>query len=86
MQDILLEPYGAEILKLSGGPDHGAHGVLCDRHTGGLCHRRDARWDVNADPYRIAGFGALAGVFAFAAVIFSAPLSLGVCCFGSARG
>ena len=28
----------------------------------------------NADPYRIAGFGAVAGLFAFAAVIFSAPL------------
>ena len=29
----------------------------------------------NADPYRIAGFGAAAGIFAFAAVIFAAPLN-----------
>ncbi len=29
----------------------------------------------HADPYRVAGFGAVAGVFAFAAVIFSAPLN-----------
>jgi BCD family chlorophyll transporter-like MFS transporter len=74
MQDILLEPYGAEILKLTVGQTTAltaffAIGTLCGF---GLAARTLSR---DADPYRIAGFGAVAGVFAFAAVIFSAPLS-----------
>lgn len=74
MQDILLEPYGAEILKLSVGQTTAltaffAVGTLCGF---GLAARTLGQ---NADPYRIAGFGAVAGVFAFVAVIFSAPLN-----------
>ncbi|WP_295850724.1 BCD family MFS transporter [Tardiphaga sp.] len=74
MQDILLEPYGAEILKLTVGQTTAltaffAVGTLCGF---GLAARTLGR---DADPYRIAGFGAVAGVFAFAAVIFSAPLN-----------
>ncbi|MBB5049730.1 BCD family chlorophyll transporter-like MFS transporter [Rhodopseudomonas rhenobacensis] len=72
MQDILLEPYGAEVLKLTVGQTTAltaffALGTL----TGfGLA----ARWlGRNADPYRVAGFGAVAGIFAFAAVIIAAP-------------
>ena len=73
MQDILLEPYGAEILRLTVGQTTAltaffAIGTL----TGfGIAARTLGR---GADPYRIAGFGAAAGVFAFSAVIFSAPL------------
>ena len=37
-----------------------------------------------ADPYRLAGFGALAGLLAFSAVIFAAPLQ-SLCCSPSAR-
>ena len=57
-----------------GRADHGA-----DRASS-----RSARWPASrsppaalgrdADPYRLAAFGALAGVFAFSAVIFAAPL------------
>ena len=74
MQDILLEPYGAEILKLTVGQTtvltaFFALGTL----TGfGFAARTLGR---GADPYRIAGFGAVVGVFAFSAVIFSAPLN-----------
>ncbi|MET0220911.1 MAG: BCD family MFS transporter [Tardiphaga sp.] len=73
MQDILLEPYGAEILKLTVGQTTAltaffAIGTLAGF---GLAARTLGR---QADPYRVAGFGAVAGVFAFAAVIFSAPL------------
>ena len=74
MQDILLEPYGAEILKLSVGQTTAltaffAIGTLAGF---GFAARTLGR---GADPYRIAGFGAVVGVFAFSAVIFAAPLS-----------
>lgn len=73
MQDILLEPYGAEILKLSVGQTTAltaffAIGTLAGF---GLAAKTLGR---SADPYRLAGFGAVAGVFAFAAVIFAAPM------------
>ncbi len=72
MQDVLLEPYGAEVLGWSvsqttfltalfaGGML--AAFVLSSRLLGG-----------GSDPIRIAGAGALLGTFAFAAVIFAAP-------------
>jgi MFS transporter, BCD family, chlorophyll transporter len=74
MQDILLEPYGAEILNLTVGQTTAltAFFALGTLAGFGLAARTLGR---NADPYRIAGFGAVAGVFAFSAVIFSAPLS-----------
>lgn len=73
MQDILLEPFGGEILGLGVGATTLLTAMLA---TGtlvgfGLAARALAG---GADPYRLAGFGALAGVFAFAAVVFSAPL------------
>ena len=69
MQDILLEPYGAEILKLTVGQTTAltAFFALGTLAGFGLAARTLGR---NADPYRIAGFGAVAGVFAFSAVIF----------------
>jgi BCD family chlorophyll transporter-like MFS transporter len=72
MQDILLEPYGAEILKLSVGQTTAltAFFALGTLAGFGLAARTLGR---NADPYRIAGFGAVAGMFAFAAVIIAAP-------------
>ncbi len=74
MQDILLEPYGAEILKLSVGQTTAltaffAMGTLVGF---GIAARTLGK---GADPYRVAGFGAVAGVFAFSAVIFAAPLN-----------
>ena len=73
MQDILLEPYGAEVLKLTVGQTTALTAFFAIGTLGGfgLAARTLGR---NADPYRVAGFGAVAGVFAFAAVIFSAPL------------
>jgi BCD family chlorophyll transporter-like MFS transporter len=73
MQDILLEPYGAEILKLTVGQTTAltAFFALGTLAGFGLAARTLGR---SADPYRVAGFGAVAGVFAFAAVIFAAPL------------
>ena len=58
----------------------------------GLCSRR-AGLTRGADPHRVAALGALAGVFAFAAVIFAAPARLalrcsrvGVCLIGFGGG
>jgi BCD family chlorophyll transporter-like MFS transporter len=73
MQDILLEPYGAEILHLTVGETTAltalfAAGTL----TGFALSAR--RLGKGADPYRIAAIGALVGLVAFSAVIFSAPL------------
>jgi len=73
MQDILLEPYGAEILHLTVGETTAltalfAAGTL----TGFAISAR--RLGNGSDPYRIAAIGALVGLMAFSAVIFSAPL------------
>jgi BCD family chlorophyll transporter-like MFS transporter len=75
MQDILLEPYGGQILGLSVGATSSltavaAAGALC---AFGLAARLLTR---GMDPHRLAGYGALAGVAAFAAVVFSSPLAL----------
>ena len=74
MQDILLEPYGAEILHLTVGETTAltalfAAGTLVGF---GLSARRLGK---GADPYRIAALGGLVGLFAFSCVIFSAPLA-----------
>jgi len=76
MQDILLEPYGGEILHLSVGETTQLTAVL----AGGtlvafaLAGRRLAR---GADVHRLAGVGALVGIGAFAAVLFAAVLQSG---------
>ncbi len=74
MQDILLEPYGAEILKLNVGQTTALTAFFAIGTLAGfaLAARTLGK---SADPYRLAGFGAVAGIFAFAAVIFAAPLS-----------
>jgi BCD family chlorophyll transporter-like MFS transporter len=73
MQDILLEPYGGEILSLTVGQTTLLTALLASGTlTGfGLAARFLGR---STDPYRLAGFGACAGLFAFSAVIFAAPL------------
>lgn len=73
MQDVLLEPYGGEILGLSVA----ATTLLTAMWAGGalagfaLAARRLAR---GADPYRMAGVGVLIGIVAFSTVIFAAPM------------
>ena len=73
MQDILLEPYGGEILKLGVGATTALTALLALGTLGAFSLA--ASWlNRGADPYRIAGYGALVGIVAFSAVIFSAPL------------
>lgn len=73
MQDVLLEPYGGQILGLSVG----ATTLLTATWSAGallgflLSARMLAR---GGDPWRLAARGVLVGVLAFTAVIFASPL------------
>lgn len=73
MQDVLLEPYGGEVLGLSVGMTTLLTALYA---TGALVGFIVAgRWlQLGRDPYRIAARGLLAGLGAFAAVIFAGPL------------
>lgn len=73
MQDIILEPYGGEIL----GMGVGATTVLTAlMSVGALCAFGLAaqRLGKGGDPHRLAALGVLAGMVAFSAVIFAEPL------------
>jgi BCD family chlorophyll transporter-like MFS transporter len=76
MQDIVLEPYGGEILKLSVGATSALTAMLS---AGGLFgfYFAGRQLAKGLDPMRLAAYGALAGLPAFSAVIFSAPLDAG---------
>jgi BCD family chlorophyll transporter-like MFS transporter len=73
MQDILLEPYGGEVLGMSVSATTSLSAIwglgmlaafaLSSKSLG-----------AGADPIRLSGYGAALGLFAFAAVILSAPL------------
>ena len=73
MQDVLLEPYGGQVLHLTVGQTTALTALLS---CGGLCGFGLAArlLGQGADPYRLAGFGALIGLPAFLAVLFAAPL------------
>ena len=74
MQDILLEPYGAEVLHLTVGETTALTALFAAGTLAGFAI--SARWLGNgSDPYRIAALGTLVGLAAFSAVIFSAPLA-----------
>jgi len=73
MQDIVLEPYAAEILKL----DVGMTSALTALSSGGalLAFMLSARWlSGGLHACRLASLGVLLGLPAFAMVIFSGPL------------
>ncbi len=74
MQDILLEPYGGEVLHLGVGATTTLTALL---GVGTLIAFAIAARELarGTDPYRLAGLGALAGVIAFATVIFAAPFA-----------
>jgi len=91
MQDILLEPYGGHVLRLTVGETTGMTALLA---VGGVLGFALAaqRLGRGADPYRLAGGGALAGLLAFTAVVFAAPFdsaelfALGVAAIGFGAG
>jgi BCD family chlorophyll transporter-like MFS transporter len=74
MQDIILEPYGGEVLNLPVG----ATTTLTATMAGGalLAFALAARTlSRGGSPHKLAAWGALAGVLAFSMVIFAEPLA-----------
>ena len=74
MQDILLEPYGGEILGLSVSATTGLTAILGLGMLAAFALSSRVL-SQGADPARLAAYGALVGIFAFAAVVFSNPLA-----------
>jgi BCD family chlorophyll transporter-like MFS transporter len=73
MQDVLLEPYGGQILHLGVGATTALTALLAGGGVAGfvLAARALGR---GADPHRAAGFGVVVGVMAFSAVVMAAPV------------
>ncbi len=73
MQDVLLEPYGGQVLGMTVGATTALTASLA---FGGLCGFSLASWVLGrgADPHRMSIAGALVGIPAFALVIASPAL------------
>lgn len=72
MQDILLEPYGGELLHLPVAATTALTAIMAGGTLFGLYFA--ARWlSLGRDPTKLAAIGALIGVFGFSAVAFAAP-------------
>ena len=74
MEDVLLEPYGGQVLHLTVGTTTKLTATLA---LGGLCGFGLASRVLSrgADPFRMASAGALFGIPAFVCVILAAPLN-----------
>jgi MFS transporter, BCD family, chlorophyll transporter len=73
MQDVLLEPYGGEIMGMSVSATTLLTAMWATGALGGFALA--ARWLAGGlDPYRMAARGILAGIAAFTCVIFAAPI------------
>ena len=72
MQDVLLEPYGGQVLHLTVGQTTALTAMLA---VGGLCGFVLAArlLGQGMDAYRLAGFGSVVGLVAFTVVILAAP-------------
>jgi MFS transporter, BCD family, chlorophyll transporter len=73
LQDVLLEPFGGQVLKLGVGATTLLTAVMA---SGAIASFAIAarRAQLGADPIRLSGFGAVAGMFGFAMIILSAPI------------
>ncbi|MDX2233894.1 MAG: BCD family MFS transporter [Hyphomonadaceae bacterium] len=84
MQDVLLEPYGAQVLQLGVGQTTALTALWAGGMIAGFAR---AAHDLTrgGEPHRIAGYGAVAGAAAFATVIFSGAVqSTPLFCIGVA--
>jgi BCD family chlorophyll transporter-like MFS transporter len=72
MADVLLEPYGGQVLSLGVGDTTKLTAVLAVGGLGGFGYASRVL-GRGADPLRLAAVGALIGIPAFAAVILAAP-------------
>jgi len=91
MQDVLLEPYGAQILGLSVGSTTWL--TACNAMGALVGFVLAGRWMTSgADMFRMTARGLLVGVMAFLMVIFAAPLQstvmfyVGAWCIGLGAG
>lgn len=91
MQDVLLEPYGGQIMGLGVGATSLLTALTALGALAAFAYA--ARFLTGGgDPHRLAAWGAVVGVFAFAAVVFAAPLRtptllrLGSVCIGFGGG
>ncbi|MEQ8231244.1 MAG: BCD family MFS transporter [Gammaproteobacteria bacterium] len=73
MQEVLLEPYGAAVLGLSVSGTTVLTALFAGGSLAAFAYAA-RRLGVGADVHRLAALGALAGVAAFFAVVFAAPL------------
>ena len=73
MQDVLLEPYGGEVLGLSVAQTTLLTALFAGGTLIGLLYAA-RRLGQGVDPCRLAAFGLLAGAAAFSAVIFAGPM------------
>lgn len=91
MQDVLLEPYGGEILGLSVGATTLLTAVWASGALAGFLLAAKSLGQGH-DPFRLAARGLLIGIAAFSAVIFAAPLAstalffAGACLIGLGGG
>jgi BCD family chlorophyll transporter-like MFS transporter len=83
MQDVLLEPYGGEILGLSVSTTTLLTALWSAGALAGFA-LAGARLARGSNPYRLAGAGVLAGIWAFSMVVFAAPMSSNALFFAGA--
>lgn len=74
MQDILLEPFGGKIFDLTVSATTTLTAIVALAGIAGLIYAAQ-KLSAGADAHRVAAHGALVGVFAFAFIIFAAPLT-----------
>ncbi|MBU6406918.1 MAG: BCD family MFS transporter [Alphaproteobacteria bacterium] len=70
MQDVLLEPYGAQVLAMSVGATTGLTALWALGALGGFAWSA-RRLSKGAEPHRLAAMGGVIGIAAFSAVILS---------------
>ncbi len=73
MQDVLLEPYGGQILGLSVGATTSLTAAWAMGMLTGFAYAA-RKLGQGSDPHRLAGFGAVIGIAAFLCVMFAGPL------------
>jgi len=73
MQDILLEPYGGQIMQLSVGATTALTALLAGGTLAAFALAAH-RLQQGADPFRLAALGVVIGLAAFSCVILAAPL------------
>lgn len=73
MQDVLLEPYGGQILGLSVGATTSLTALWAAGMLAGFAYAA-RRLGEGGEPHRLAGYGGVVGICAFLLVLFAGPL------------